>query len=266
MYNTAKEAFAPAGACPASHPVRMPQLAYETLWDTTQFNSMWPADGSNPFVLSYGDDKGYGTHADYVFGWKGDSLQQAMDSNCMFQGCENGRPLKSQAPAAMNACQVKSQVNEDIDGCRPTSPYQLTSSKLTDLCQGLTTFPARRAWLCKLSPNWDCIINSLEGVKGRDVGKGRCREELLLGIWTYSSRTPFFLEDVAYINHSLANIYTTTIFKSHTVKVARRMIASIPNNTVFRCRTTCSAWGVLSELSGVSLAAAEYMLTLSERY
>ncbi|KAF2188814.1 hypothetical protein K469DRAFT_724217 [Zopfia rhizophila CBS 207.26] len=122
MYNTAKEAFSPAGPCPASHPVRMPQLAYETLWDTTQFNSLWPKDGSNPFVLSFGDNKGYGTHADYVFGWKGDSLQRAMDSSCMFTACENGKPLKSQAVAQMNKCAVKNSVIEDLDGWLPQLP------------------------------------------------------------------------------------------------------------------------------------------------
>lgn len=59
MYNTNKGAFTPAGACPASHPVRMPQLAYETMWDTRQFNNKadWPADGSQPFVWSYEDSK-----------------------------------------------------------------------------------------------------------------------------------------------------------------------------------------------------------------
>lgn len=117
MYNTAKEAFPSAGPCPASHPVRMPQVAYETLWDMTQFNNMWPKDGSNPFVLSYGVNKGYGTHADYVFGWKGDSLQKAMDSSCMFNACENGRPLKSQNVQAMNKCAVKNMVNEDRNCC-----------------------------------------------------------------------------------------------------------------------------------------------------
>ncbi len=118
MYNTAKEAFAPAGPCPDTHPVRMPQVAYETLWDTTQFASMWPADGSNPFVLSFAGSNGYGTHADYMFGWKGDALQRAMDSSCMFQACENGKPLKSQSVAQMNKCAVKTQVPEDIDGCK----------------------------------------------------------------------------------------------------------------------------------------------------
>ncbi|EGZ73338.1 hypothetical protein NEUTE2DRAFT_61229 [Neurospora tetrasperma FGSC 2509] len=124
MYNTAKKAFSPAGPCPASHPVRMPQVAYETLWDTTQFNNMWPKDGSNPFVLSYGVNKGYGTHADYVFGWKGDSLQKAMDSSCMFNACENGRPLKSQNVQAMNKCAVKNMVNEDLDSWLKVLPGQ----------------------------------------------------------------------------------------------------------------------------------------------
>ncbi|KAF2839218.1 hypothetical protein M501DRAFT_1016296 [Patellaria atrata CBS 101060] len=122
MYNTQKEAFLNAGPCPASHPVRMPQLAYETLYDTTQFNSMWQSGQPNPFVLSYGDNKGYGTHADYVFGWKDNTLQQAMDSGCMFQNCENNRPLRSQSVAQMNACSVKSFVNEDIEGWLPHLP------------------------------------------------------------------------------------------------------------------------------------------------
>ncbi|PVH80564.1 hypothetical protein DL98DRAFT_491417 [Cadophora sp. DSE1049] len=122
MFNTAVEAFSPAKPCPASHPVRMPQLAYETLWDTKQFDAMWPADGSNPFVLSFGDEKGYGTHADYMFGWKGDSLQRAMDSSCMFQACENGKPLKSQSVAEMNKCAVKTSVKENIDGWLPSLP------------------------------------------------------------------------------------------------------------------------------------------------
>jgi hypothetical protein len=66
-----------------------------------------------------------------MFGWKGDALQRAMDSSCMFNACENGRPLKSQAPAQMNACTVKPSVNEKIDGCKsfifsaPPSHYGL---------------------------------------------------------------------------------------------------------------------------------------------
>ena len=116
MFDTQVGAFQPAGACPESHPVRMPQVAYETLWDTTQFNDLWQG-GENPFVLSYSDEHGYGTHADYVFGWKGDSLQRAMDSNCMFNACENGNPLLSQGVQEMNACTVDTMIQEETDGC-----------------------------------------------------------------------------------------------------------------------------------------------------
>jgi len=124
MYNTVKDAFQVSDPCPASHPVRVPQVAYETLWETQLFDDMWTVGEENPFTLSYADTKGYGSHADYLFGWKGDTLQQAMDSSCMFNACENGRPLKSQGVAAMNACGVKTQVSEDIDGWLTELPGQ----------------------------------------------------------------------------------------------------------------------------------------------
>jgi hypothetical protein len=104
------------GNCPSTHPVRIPQLMYEVVWDTTKFNdkSQWPADGSQPFVLSTGDHTGYGQHADYVFGWKGDSLQKAMDSSgCMGATC-NG--LKTQAIDAARQCSVRTIVKENTDG------------------------------------------------------------------------------------------------------------------------------------------------------
>ncbi|RYP81167.1 hypothetical protein DL769_002115 [Monosporascus sp. CRB-8-3] len=93
-YSTAREGFSLAGPYPASHPVRMPQPAHETIRDT-----------------------GYGTHADYVFGWKGDSLQRAMDSDCMFQGCGDS-VLETQSGADMNECVVQNSVDEDVEGCK----------------------------------------------------------------------------------------------------------------------------------------------------
>jgi len=104
------------GPCPSTHPVKIPQLFYEVVWDTTKFNdkSLWPTDGSQPFVWSYGDPTGYGTHGDYVFGWKGDSLQKAMDTNCNI----NCPALKTQSIADGNKCTVKTTVPENIDDCK----------------------------------------------------------------------------------------------------------------------------------------------------
>ncbi|CAG8983424.1 hypothetical protein HYALB_00000592 [Hymenoscyphus albidus] len=101
------------GPCPSTHPVKIPQLFFEVVWDTRKFNdkSLWPIDGSQPFVWSYGDATGCGTHGDYVFGWKGDSLQKAMDSNCNI----NCPALKTQSIADANKCSLKSVVTEDID-------------------------------------------------------------------------------------------------------------------------------------------------------
>ena len=104
------------GNCPSTHPVRIPQLMYEVVWDTTAFNNKadWPATGQ-PFVLSQGDETGYGQHADYVFGWQGNSLQKAMDAtNCMGAQCKD---LKTQTIDKAKACQVKKVVQEDQDGC-----------------------------------------------------------------------------------------------------------------------------------------------------
>ncbi|TFK18886.1 hypothetical protein FA15DRAFT_709476 [Coprinopsis marcescibilis] len=47
VYHFPAEAFNNGGSCPASHPVRIPQVAYGTLWDTTQFDNMGPSNGQN---------------------------------------------------------------------------------------------------------------------------------------------------------------------------------------------------------------------------
>ncbi len=106
----------PNAQCPATHPVKIPQLFYEVIWDTSAFNNPadWPADGSQPFVWSFGDKSGYGNHGDYVFGWKGDALQKAMDSNCYI----NCPQLQTQTIQQGNQCSVKDIIGETIDGCK----------------------------------------------------------------------------------------------------------------------------------------------------
>jgi hypothetical protein len=100
--------------CPSSHPVKIPQLFFEIMWDTRQFNdqSKWPTDGSQPFVFSMGDHTGYGQHGDYMFGWKGDSLQRAMNARCNVACPE----LKTQSVQAANQCKKTRWTTESIDG------------------------------------------------------------------------------------------------------------------------------------------------------
>ena len=49
--------FESRGTCPSTHPVKIPQLMFEIIWDTSGFNdkAIWPEDGSQPFTLSQGD-------------------------------------------------------------------------------------------------------------------------------------------------------------------------------------------------------------------
>jgi hypothetical protein len=108
--------FLSRGDCPKTHPVKIPQLMLEIVWDTTGFNDKaeWPADGSQPFVLSTGDNTGYGQHGDYVFGWKGDALQRAMDDNGCFSAVCGKQ--KTQTIDVAKQCTIKKTVKEDVDG------------------------------------------------------------------------------------------------------------------------------------------------------
>ena len=84
--------------------------------------------------FSGGKGNGYGTHADYLFGWKGDSLQRLMDDNCMFHKCgspgQNG-VIKTQTVAEMNKCAAKKLVNEETEGWITTLPGMMTTGAPT---------------------------------------------------------------------------------------------------------------------------------------
>lgn len=157
------------GQCPDTHPVKIPQIMLEVnimtyrlplldysppntdfyslssssprqiVWDTSIFNdpNEWPEDGSQPFVLSTGDTTGYGQHGDYVFGWKGDSLQRAMDGGCLGASCTG---INTQTIDEANKCSVPTRVDEDVDGCELSFLLSSGGVFLTDeILQGSTS-------------------------------------------------------------------------------------------------------------------------------
>ncbi|KAK3217382.1 hypothetical protein GRF29_1g2875152 [Pseudopithomyces chartarum] len=111
------------GSCPSTHPVKLPQVMYELMWNVTNFadKSQWPTDGSNPFVYSM-NIGGSAAHGDYVFGWEGDSLQKAMDNNCNLNTACPKAGLTTQTDAQYSACTKKQQAPEDVDGWLKSLP------------------------------------------------------------------------------------------------------------------------------------------------
>ena len=66
---------------------------------------------------------GYGHHGDYVFGWEGDSLKRAMESQrCMTSLPANCDALTLQTDAEINKCMLQTVVPEVTEGqCASTS-------------------------------------------------------------------------------------------------------------------------------------------------
>ncbi|KAK0614874.1 hypothetical protein B0T17DRAFT_582536 [Bombardia bombarda] len=104
------------GSCPSTHPVKLPQIMYELMWNVSKFmdKSIWPDSG--PALMYSMNLGGAAAHGDYVFGWKGDSLQKAMDKNCNLNKDCPAAGLTAQTPEKYNACTMKQQAPEDVDG------------------------------------------------------------------------------------------------------------------------------------------------------
>ncbi|KAK4191702.1 hypothetical protein QBC35DRAFT_295953 [Podospora australis] len=63
------------GACPKGFETKLPGLMYETIWATNKF-----AGVAGQFVLSNGDEQGFGYHGDFISGWDEDFLQNAVNT------------------------------------------------------------------------------------------------------------------------------------------------------------------------------------------
>lgn len=99
------------GACPSSHPIRLPHIFAEN-----QFNIHDVIDqiDTDSFVLAMGDNTGYGWHADFFNGWDDGAI-----------------------PALMKSCPQGEYGNEDIGGCPTYKPF---SGKKAEDCMLPTTY------------------------------------------------------------------------------------------------------------------------------
>ncbi|TVY25082.1 WSC domain-containing protein [Lachnellula hyalina] len=109
------------GSCPGNF-TRLVSIFYEVIWNTPDFDGLWYGD-SQPFLLSSGDQTGYGYHGDFVNGWNVSTLQAAVDN------CTNLSGVIEECPyfdfitdTAAQACVIPPSINEQVFGVMPNLP------------------------------------------------------------------------------------------------------------------------------------------------
>jgi hypothetical protein len=81
----------------------------------SSFSSVSPASLPYAFIMLTHASTGFSQHGDYIFGWKGDALQRAMNAHCTGDKC-NVLDLQSTEDAIK--CTVPRTVEEGVDGCK----------------------------------------------------------------------------------------------------------------------------------------------------
>jgi hypothetical protein len=85
---------------------------------------------------------GSAAHGDYVFGWKGNTLQLAMDNGCNLNTDCKKAGITAQTPAQYNACTKKPMSPEPVDGCKLNKkPILHNQRQLTMTALGIKALP-----------------------------------------------------------------------------------------------------------------------------
>ena len=159
------------------------------------------------------DRTGYGQHADYVFGWKGDSLQNAMDTGCYINNC---KALTTQQTKVKNQCSVKNTVSENTEGCK--SPAGLRNVEtvsryfLTRVSRADSTARRRSGHVIRESPSCTFARNLCT------PGLGSESEASLSYNMLATSISVSFLESDVLPNGVSLQVITSSQFKGYMVQ------------------------------------------------
>lgn len=104
------------GACPSSHPKRLPHLFMENFFNV---DAVAGQVKPNSFVLSQGDTTGYGWHADFFNGWEAGALPN------LLEGCESedvGSCPNFVPGGSTSSCKLPMDFQENVDSPAPNLP------------------------------------------------------------------------------------------------------------------------------------------------
>lgn len=105
------------GPCPQGFDQRFPALFFETIYVTGLFKAY-----KGQFVFANGDPTGYGYHGDFISGWEGTVLQQAIDN----WQCTNPHSLGNQQDCPV--FHIKEP--QDFVNCKMETPEALQNEKI----------------------------------------------------------------------------------------------------------------------------------------
>lgn len=114
------------GTCPSSHPKRLPHLFIETFYmlDSNIASQAKP----NSFVLSQGDNTGYGQHADFMNGWDSGAISDLL-ATCPPMNEDVGICPAFKGGSPTSSCSLPVQFKENVD---TPSPYLPGCNPITD--------------------------------------------------------------------------------------------------------------------------------------